>query len=151
MRVTQSSISDFLSQRRLALVGISRGGKKFGNMVLKDLTAKGYQVHPVHPTASEINGHRCWPSLLQLPEKVGGVIIVVPPSETEKVLTDVVKAGIPRVWMQQGSESPAAIRYCEENGISAVHGHCIMMFAEPTAFFHRAHRWIARVFGKVPQ
>jgi len=151
MRVTQSLVSDFLSQRKLALVGISRSGKKFGNMVLKDLAAKGYQVHPVHPAAGEIDGHRCWPNLLELPERVGGVVTVVPPSETEKVLRDVVKAGIPRVWMQQGSESPAALRYCEENGISAVHGYCIMMFAEPTAFFHRAHRWVARVFGKTPQ
>lgn len=151
MRVTRSLVSDFLSQRKLALVGISRSGKKFGNAIVKDLTAKGYQVHPVHPAAAEIDGRPCWPNLLQLPEKVGGVVIVVPPSETEKVMRDVVKAGIPRVWMQQGSESPAAIRYCEENGISAIHGECIMMFAEPTAFFHRAHRWMARIFGKVPR
>ena len=151
MRVTQSQVSDFLSQRKLALVGISRSGKKFGNAILKDLPAKGYQVYSVHPTAAEIDGHPCWPSLLQLPEQVGGVVIVLPPSETEKVVGDVAKAGISRVWMQQGSESPVAIRYCEESGISAVHGECILMFAEPTAFFHRAHRWIARMFGKVPQ
>jgi hypothetical protein len=151
MKVTRSLVSEFLSQRKLALVGISRSGRKFGNAIVKDLTAKGYQIYSVHPTAAEIDGRPCWPSLLQLPEKVEGVVTVVPPSETEKVMRDVVKAGIPRVWMQQGSESPAALRFCEENGIRVVHGQCIMMFAEPTAFFHRVHRWIARMFGKVPQ
>jgi hypothetical protein len=32
----------------------------------------------------------------------------------------------------------------------AVHGECILMFAEPAAFFHRAHRWIWRMLGKLP-
>jgi len=129
--VTGSLIDDFLSQRKLALVGVSRGGKKFGNAILRDLTAKGYQLYPVHPNAAVIDGHRCWPSLLQLPEEVGGVVIVVPPPETEKVLGDVVKARIPRVWMQPGAESAAAIRTCAEDGISAVHGECIMISAKP--------------------
>ncbi len=151
MAVTRSLISDFLAQRNLALVGVSRSGKKFGNAILKDLTAKGYRVYPVHPEAAEIDGRTCWRSLSELPEPVGGVVIVVPPQETEKLVREVLKSRIPRVWMQQGSESAAAIRYCEENGIGAVHGECIMMFAEPAAFLHSAHRWIRRVFGKLPQ
>ena len=129
--VTRSLIDDFLSHRKLALVGVSRGGKKYGNAILKDLTTKGYQVYPVHPNAAAIDGHPCWPSLLQLAESVGGVVIVVPPPETEKVVRDVVKARIPRVWMQPGAESAAAIRCCEENRISVVHGECIMISAKP--------------------
>jgi uncharacterized protein len=149
-RNTQLAISDFLSQRELALVGISRGGRKFGNMVFKELKAKGYQVYPVHPQAPEIAGQPCWPSLRNLPAKVGGVVVVVPPTETEKIVSEMVSAGITRVWMQQGSQSAEAIRLCQENGISVVSGECILMFAEPAAFFHRAHRWIWRVLGKLP-
>ena len=147
----KDAISDFLSQKRLALVGISRSGKKFGNMVLKELTAKGYRIFPVHPEASVIDGAACSRNLAALPEKVGGAILVIPPAQTEKVVHEVAKAGIPRVWMQQGSESEAAIRYCEENGIAVTHGHCIMMFAEPAALYHRVHRWIWRLLGKVPR
>jgi uncharacterized protein len=134
-------ISDFLSQRKMALVGISRSGRKFGNAVLRELTAKGYTLYPVHPQAPAIDGRPCFASLRTLPEKVGGVIIVVSPAETEKVVLDAAQAGITRVWMQQGSESAAAIRCCEQNGIQPVSGECILMFAEPAAFFHRAHRW----------
>jgi uncharacterized protein len=147
---TRAEISDFLSQRELALIGISRAGRKFGNTVRRELTAKGYRVHPVHPQAQEIDGQRCWPSVLELPVKVGGVVIVVPPSETEKVLRDVLKARIPRVWMQQASDSPAAIRFCQENGIEVVHGACILMFAEPLTFLHRLHHWICGLLGKLP-
>jgi len=144
-------VADFLSQRKLALVGVSRNRGKFGNAVLKELSTKGYQVYPVHPQAATIDGHTCWSSILNLPEGVGGVIIVVPPLETEKIVRDVAKAGIKRVWMQQGAESAAAIRFCEENGVQVVHRECILMFAEPTASYHKVHRWIWRMLGKLPR
>ena len=148
--IPRQLITDFLAQRKLALVGVSRNSRKFGNAVFKELRGKGYQVYPVHPHASFIDGQQCWPSVLDLPEQVGGVIIVLPPAGTEKVVREVVKAGIPRVWMQQGSESTAAIRECSDNNVQVVSGECILMFAEPAAFFHRAHRWVRGVFGRLP-
>ncbi len=36
----RETVQEFMSQRTLALVGVSRGGKKFGNSVLKELTAR---------------------------------------------------------------------------------------------------------------
>jgi predicted CoA-binding protein len=59
------------------------------------------------------------------------------------------QAGIKRVWMQQGAESQEAIRFCEQNGMSTVHGECIMMFAEPLGF-HGIHRFVWRLLGKLP-
>jgi predicted CoA-binding protein len=81
---------------------------------------------------------------------VGGVLIVVPPAQTEKVVRLAAEAGIPRVWMQQGSESEAAVKFCRENGIAEVHGECIMMYAGQ-AGFHKFHRWMWKLFGKAPR
>ena len=148
---TKSTVEDFIAQERLAVVGVSREGKKFGNMAYKELKEKGYKLYPVHPQVEVIEGDICYPSLSDLPEEVDGVLIVLPPSETEKVVVEAYHAGITRVWMQQGAESDAAIRYCEENGISVVHGECVLMFADPTAFHHRAHRWVWGVLGKLPE
>jgi len=75
----------------------------------------------------------------------------VPPAETEQVVQEAAAAGIRRVWMQQGAESEAAIRFCEEHGMSVVHGECILMFAQPVDSVHRLHRWIWRLLGKLPQ
>ena len=123
---TGNLISEFLSQKKLAVVGISRSGQGFGNVVFKELKSRDYEVYPVHPKAPDIAGERCWTSVLELPEGIGGIVFVIPPSETEKVVRDVAKAGIPRVWMQPGSESATAIRYCEENGLKVVSGQCIL-------------------------
>ena len=86
-----------------------------------------------------------------LPEAVDGVVFVVPPAETEKVVRQAAEVVVPRVWMQQGSESADAFRFWEENGISVVAGECILMFAEPAEFYHRVHRWVWGVLGKLPE
>ncbi len=148
---SRATIDSFLAQRTLALVGVSRSGKKFGNAVLKELSGKGYRILPVHPEADDIGGVHCWPSLDALPEEVGGVVVVVPPDEAEKVVVAAAEAGILRVWLQQGSGSPEVVRRAEERRLEVVDGECILMFAEPTAFFHRAHRWVRGAFGRLPQ
>jgi predicted CoA-binding protein len=147
---TKAAVADFTGQEKLAVVGVSRKGRGFGNMAFKELKQKGYRLFPVNPHAETLEGERCFPSLSALPEPVDAVLIVVPPPETEKVVREAAAAGIRRVWMQQGAESPEAIRFCQENGIEVIHGECILMFTEHAAFYHRAHRWMWGLLGKLP-
>ncbi len=151
MASNQAEIQEFLSQRSLAVVGVSRNAKKFGNAIYKTLKLQGFEVFAIHPEAGSIEGDRCYAGFSELPKKVGGVVICVPPTQTEKVLVLVAAAGIQRVWLQQGAESYAALRFCEKNGIRAIHGQCILMFAEPVESFHRFHRWVAKLIGKYPK
>jgi predicted CoA-binding protein len=72
----------------LALVGISRSGKKFGNILLQEFTAKDYRVSVVHPSAGEIDGTACYPALADLSEGVGGQLIAVPPAQTEMLVRE---------------------------------------------------------------
>ena len=148
---TKKEVTEFLAQKKLAVVGVSRNPQKFGNSVYRELKAKGYQVFPVNPKAETVEGDRCYPSLEALPEAVGGAVVVVPRDEVDNVVKDAVKAGIKRVWIQQSSETKAAIQYCEDNGVSVIHNECVMMFAEPAAFFHKFHRFVWGVAGKLPQ
>ncbi len=148
---SKTAIKDFLTQSRLAIVGVSRGGRKFGNIALKELKAKGYHMVPINPHVESIAGERCYSSLNALPEPVDGVVVVVPPSETERVVRDAAQAGIQHVWMQQGSESENAIQFCKEQGINVIYGECILMFAEPTGLHHRIHRGLWGLLGKLPK
>jgi len=75
--------------------------------------------------------------------------VVVPPAQTERVVREAAEVGIQRVWLQQGAESATAIKYCQDQGMSVVHGECILMFAAPTGA-HKLHRWIWKLFGKLP-
>jgi hypothetical protein len=148
---TRADVEDFLACERIAVVGVSRSGKKFGNTAYRELRAKGYQVIPVHPQATQIEGDVCVPSLSAITPRADGVLVVVPPAETERVVRDADSAGINRVWMQQGSQSDDAIAFCHEHGMRVVANECILMFARPTGLFHRAHRWVAGAVGRLPR
>ncbi len=151
MKATQADITGFLAERTLAIVGVSRSGKGFGTAAYRELKQKGYTVYPVHREATAIDGEPCYPSLSALPAPVGGVVVVTPPRETESVVQDAVKAGIKRVWLQQGAVSEQAVKTCQDHGISVVPGECVLMFAEPAASFHKLHRFVVRIFGRLPR
>ena len=148
--IQKNTIDDFLSLRSYAVVGVSRNGKKFGNIIYRMLKLRDCRVYAVNPHAEEVEGDRCYPRLKALPEKVEGVVIVVPPKQTESIVKEIAAEGIRRVWMQQGSESKSAIEYCEQYGLDAIHGHCLLMFAEPVISVHRFHRWGMELFHKLP-
>ena len=145
-------VDEFLAQRTLAIVGVSRSGKKFGNTILKDLTKLGYRLLPVHPEAAEVDGVRAFPSLAALPEPVGGVIVVVPPAQAQSAVKEAAAHGIRRVWLQQGAGSAEAIKFCQENEMSVVHGECVLMYLKPaTSWIHSAHRWVSDLIGRTPK
>ncbi|MFZ5807994.1 MAG: CoA-binding protein [Chloroflexota bacterium] len=145
----QSSIQDFINSKRLAVVGVSRGGKKFGNMALTELAGRGYQVFAVHPSAQEINGVKCYPDLKSLQGQVEGVLVSVSPQQGCDVLREAAEAKIKNVWLQQGAESPQALALAEELGLNLVTQKCILMYAPPVRSVHRWHRAIMKLFGKL--
>jgi uncharacterized protein len=143
-------IERFISQPAIAVVGVSRSGKKFGNAACRDLRAKGYRVYAIHPSAAAVNGMACYKSFRDLPEPVDSALIVVPPHAALDVVRDAAASGIRYIWLQQGAESPQVLSLCDELGIEAVAGECILMFAQPSGL-HRAHRWIRHVCRSLPE
>src|SRR5262245_44150630 len=103
---SKAMIDRFVSLPALALMGMSRSGKKFGNFAYRALASKGYRVYPIHPDAKGINGIRCYSDFDELPEPIEGALIVLPPAKALDAIRKVAAAGIRSVWLQQGSESP---------------------------------------------
>lgn len=148
--ITQAEIDRFCRAQSLALVGASRRPKAFGNLLLKGLRENGIRVFPVHPEADEIEGLPCVPSLAALPQAVDGLVIALPRHKVLPVVQAAVAAGISRVWLQQGSESPEALAYAKAQGLPLIHGHCLLMFLPQGAAIHRWHHTLWQWFGKVP-
>ncbi|NIA30384.1 MAG: CoA-binding protein [Actinobacteria bacterium] len=128
---TKENIGDFLSQRKIAVIGVSRSRSKYGNAVFRDLKRKGYNVFAINPGAETIEGEPCYPNLEALPEPVDGIVSVVPPEQTERVVREAARLGIKRIWMQPGAESENAIRFCHEAGLSVIYGKCVMVLSAP--------------------
>jgi len=126
--MNEELIKKFLNKKNIfAVVGASRDTKKYGYQVYKDLKEAGYEVYPVNPNTDRILGERCYPELGDLPTKPDVVDVVVPPKITEEIVKTCKRFGITQVWMQPGSESDVAIKFCNDNGIDLVYGVCVMI------------------------
>lgn len=145
----KNAIEQFIKSKRIAVVGLSRSGRKFGNSAFAELLKRGYEVFAVHPLAKAIGGTICYPNLAALRGKVDGVVVCIPSGNVPGVLRDAAGAGLENVWLQQGAESADAIALAEELGLNLVTGRCILMYAPPVGGFHAWHRAFHRLFSKV--
>lgn len=151
MIASLNDIQKFLEPKKIALAGASRNPKKFGGTVLKELAQKGFEIFPVNPNASEIGGHKCYPSVADLPEDVRHLLIVTPKNETPRVAEEAVKKGMERIWIQQMSDTPEAVKIINDAGIPLITKRCILMYAGPVEGPHKFHRFIVKLFGLYPK
>jgi predicted CoA-binding protein len=122
-----SSVFDILRDNQtFAVVGVSQNRQKYGYEVFETLVTNGYRVYPINPKYEEVDGHRCYASLDELPEKPEVVVTVMPPAVTEKVVQACARLGIQIVWMPPGSWSEQAVQTCEAQGIEKVHDVCLV-------------------------
>jgi len=120
-------IREFMDQKRFAVVGATDNPDKYGNRIVKNLRNRGYEVYPVNPKLEEVEGLKCYPSIAEIPVRVDVVDFVVPPKATEEILTQCKELGLDRIWLQPGSESEAAITFCQDNNLKVVHSVCVML------------------------
>jgi len=155
MTTTRADIDNFLAQRRLAMVGVSRNPKDFSRGLFRELRRRGYDVIPINPHAGEIEGKPCCARLQDVLPPVEAALLMTSPTETEQVVHDCAESGVRCVWMYRGAHGPGAVssravEFCREHGIRVVEGHCPFMFLPGTPFFHRVHGFLLKLTGHYP-
>jgi len=145
---TTRAIERFLAAPAIAVVGISRNRHKFGNAACRTLRDKGYRIYQIHPRATRIDDHECFPRLADVPERVESVLIVVPRWGALDVIREAAAAGARHVWLQQGAESGAAVDLARSLGLEVVAGECVLMYANPSGI-HRLHRSLRHMLDAV--
>jgi hypothetical protein len=150
-------VQDFLAQKRIAIVGVSRNDRHHptGNLIYRRLKKTGHEVFAVNPHMQSFEGDRCYPDLHSIPRGVDGAVIITRPETTERIVRDCGDAGIRRVWMhrsmvQGSSVSSEAVEYCRQHGIDVIAGACPMMYGPGVDVGHLCMRWMMQVRGELP-
>jgi len=147
-----SNITKFFASKKIAIVGISATTpQKFGNMLFKELSAKPYQLYPVHPDLDNFQGTTCYPSISALPPEITSLIIVTKPEVTINLMKEAISKGINNIWLQQGAENNEIIEFAKNSDANIIYKQCALMFAEPTGSLHKFHRGLKRLFGRLPK
>lgn len=154
----ETKVNEFLSQQRIAVVGVSRNNNHHpaGNLIYRRLKTTGHDVFPVNPHMQTFEGDRCYPDLRSIPGGVNAVVIVTRPEVTERIVHDCGEAGVRSVWMHQSlgkkgsSVSPEAVEFCRQHDISVIAGACPMMFGQGVDLGHTCLRWMLKLTGGLP-
>ena len=152
----KEAASEFLTNKRVAITGVSRQPKDHGsNVVYKRLRQRGYEVYAVNPNADELEGDPCYHDLASIPGGVEAVVIATNPKIAEDTMRECANLGIKHVWMHRGpgagSVSELAADYGRQHGIAVIDGGCPCMF-DPTADFgHKMMRVMFTLNGNVPK
>ena len=104
----------------IAIIGASPDRAKFGNKAVRAYARQGYDVFPIHPKAEEIEGHKAYRSILDVPAGIDRASFYLPPEIGLKVIEDVAKKKVGEVWLNPGSESPELISRSEELGLNTI-------------------------------
>jgi uncharacterized protein len=154
MRRMPESVAEFLRGKRFAVAGVSRSPGGAANAVYAKLRDSGYEVFPINPNASQVEGAACYPDIASIPGKLDGVVVVTHPSVSAGIVRQAAEQGVSRVWLHRsfsGSVSRAAVRECEKAGVACIVGGCPLMYVEPV---DAGHAWMCKVlgwFGRVPR
>jgi predicted CoA-binding protein len=109
--------------KTVAVIGASANREKFGNKALRAFVKAGYTVFPINPTEAEVEGHKAYASVLDVPEAIDMATIYVPARVGAAVLDDIAKKGIPEVWLNPGADDRQVVEKSRALGLKTVQ-HC---------------------------
>lgn len=149
------TIEDFLAQKRIAMVGVSRNPKDFSVDLFQEFRKRGYDMVPVNPNAHEVLGLPCFAHVQEIQPPVDAALLMTMGEVTDAVVSDCASAGIRRIWMYRaggkGAVTEKALAFCREHGIQVVPGQCPFMFLPGTAGVHKFHGFIRKILGSYPK
>jgi len=155
MATTPEPIASFLRGRRIAVAGVSRQSSQAANAVFRKLRGCGYEVFPINPNASQLEGARCYSDVGAVPGTLDGVVIATSPGISIEIVRQCIEHRVRRVWFHRsfgnGSVSEAAVRECDAHGIDCIVGGCPLMFCDPVDFGHKCMKWWLQRQGRVPR
>ena len=147
-------VRDFLSQKRIAVVGVSKDPKDFSRGLLRTLRQHGYDAVAVNPALQTAEDAPCFARLADVTPPVDGALLMTSPTVTDAVVRECASLHIPRVWMysagNHGAVSSQAVEFCKANGIAVVPGECPYMFLAGEPWFHRLHGFFKKITGSYP-
>jgi predicted CoA-binding protein len=115
--------------RTVVMVGASANHTRPSYFVFSYLRTRAkFDLSPINPTLSEIDGVRAYPSLAAYAAERGAPDIVDvfrKPEETPQLVREAIAAGAKAIWFQYGVINDEAIRLADDAGLDVVVDRCI--------------------------
>jgi len=90
-----AGLEQLLNPHTVAVIGASPKEDRIGGIILKELTRSHCLLYPVNPKYKALRGLRCYPSVLDIPERLDLAVITIPAAGVPAVLEECGRKRIP--------------------------------------------------------
>ena len=123
---TDDEIRNFLSLKKVAVIGISRNESKAAHFVPKYLSENGFDIIPVNPNSNEILSKKCYKEITEVEDDVDIVDVFRPSEDVLPFVRDAIKKNPKVIWLQEGIHNEEAENLAREHGIDIVFNRCML-------------------------
>ncbi len=105
----------------IAVIGANSDRRKFANKCVRAYLAAGYDVFPVHPMETQVEGLTVFRSVADIPlERLDRVSVYLPPVVGVKAMDTLVGKAISEVWLNPGADAPEVVARAKSLGFHVV-------------------------------
>ncbi len=112
--------------KTVAVIGASADRSKYGNKAVRAYLQQGFQVYPINPNVTEVEGLKALPNISAVPVRPNLISVYVPPKVTLKLLPEIAAKGCDELWLNPGSESREVLEEAERLGLNVVQACSIL-------------------------
>lgn len=121
------------NSQTIAVLGMSDKPWRASHNIGRYLIMQGYHVFPVNPELNEVMGLKCHPDLesahiaaqRDYPRGIDLVDVFRASENVPPIVDDVVRLGIPYLWLQEGVINDKALGEARKAGVKCVQDVCI--------------------------
>ena len=107
-------------KKTVAVIGASSNRHKFGNKALRSFENQGYRVLAINPNEAEVEGHRTFASVLDVPGTIDMATVYVPASAGVGVMEQLAKKGVAEVWLNPGADDDDVVERARSLGLNVI-------------------------------
>lgn len=133
------SFKDFFCPDSVAVIGAAREEGKVGRIIFDNIIDSGFKgkVFPINPKAKDINGHKCYSSIIDVPQDIQLAVIVIPAQYISRTLEEcsekgiknaiVISAGFKETGIKGAKREKRLIEKARDYGIRILGPNCLGM------------------------
>ena len=123
---SDQQITDILSLRTVAVIGMSKHSSKAAHYVPKYLIDNGYDVTPVNPNAEKILNISCYDSVSEIEGSVDIIDVFRPSEQISFIIRDCIEKKPKVIWLQEGIHDFESEELARKAGIIVVFNRCML-------------------------
>ena len=123
---SDAEIKNFLTLKKVAVIGMSRTESKAAHFVPKYLSENGFDIIPINPNSNEILNKKCYKENTEVDGEIDIVDVFRPSEDVLPFVKDAIKKNPKVIWLQEGIHNEEAENLAREHGIDVVFNRCML-------------------------